>query len=68
MADKCLKGRQPIGETHHSAVLSDVQIAELRAEYRRPSKGDRYGNGKELQMKYGISQPYFSRLVRQERR
>lgn len=47
------------GERHHSAKLSDTQVAEIRARY-----SGQYGEKAELSREYGVSQITVGRLLR----
>ena len=53
--------RQVRGEHHPQAKLTDVQVAEIRARYRR-------GLAEALGAEFGVSAVQVLRIVRKERR
>lgn len=51
-ADKMVKNRQTRGEAAFKAKLTEVQVLEIRRDYKKT--GSRTGNGAELARKYGV--------------
>lgn len=47
------------GEVHHSAKLTDAQVAEIRATYQR----GRYGEAKKFALRYGVSRQLIHMIV-----
>ena len=62
--DMINKGRHWVqsGDKHYKAKLTDVQISELRTEAASGIPRS------ELVRKYGVSQPYVSRIINKQRR
>lgn len=47
------------GEKHHSAKLTDAQVAEIRATYRR----GRHGEARDFALRYGVSRQLIHMIV-----
>lgn len=65
-ADCSAKGRRPTGEHLPWAKMTDAQVADLRARYRRPSY--RVSNINALADEYGISPSHAKSIVSGRRR
>lgn len=61
--DKVLKGRNPKGQSHGMARLTDAQTAEILS--LKPASGKRLAAGmpQEIAHKYGITKQYVSELM-----
>lgn len=61
--DKVLKGRNPKGQSHGMARLTDAQTAEILS--LKPTSGKRLAAGvpQEIANKYGITKQYVSELM-----
>ena len=60
--DRTQKSRQPVGENHPSAKLTDIQVIEIR---------ERYAQGefqRDLAIEYGVAQSNISQIVNRKRR
>ncbi len=62
MLDKVRKNRQPHGEKCYNSRLSDKDIFQIRLLSKLGFSGAKIGR------KFGVSQPYVSRLLHQKRR
>lgn len=61
--DSIERGRHVRGEKHGCARLTEADVRAIRDEYI-PTKGRKYGNGRMLAAKYGISSSQLSEIVR----
>ena len=67
--DMMRKGRNAVlcgtvvGDAHHNTKLSDAALRRMRRDFLRSE-----ATVKELAQRYGVSQPYASRMLRRERR
>lgn len=55
-----------IGETATQSKLTADQVGEIRRRYI-PTRGRRLGNGRELELEFGLSRSYVSQIMRGDR-